>query len=804
MKLRKGIGLFLILLLVINFFGNSIIFADNLSSDLITNLSLNDTEENPNLMVALQGNNIIAKCIKDNTKILTELYRQKNNFKYVNDNITYTTIAFDFHIFSKEAILNAHTNGNIATKELLANYQSFGTNQSTNLNINEENYLKHKVEKINNINSDGNIIIGSNIATKLEDNNNKLNIGTDSSALEPTKSSKVYQEINNTTNYINIDQELDNLKIISKLLSNHKTSEGVTLSEVNGENQSITVNENTGSSNNCYLNILAGKISSGNNKRILDISIPNGKTLIINIDMANVDINSLQNLVTRINNYSNSEEVVRFDNNVLWNLYDSSSANRLFTTSSEYAKVGNSDYFMGTILAPSANIQYGAVNGSIIANKTMQNNQESHKWDFTGHATQEDPEEPENPNIKEVSISIEGTKTLEGKQLEKDMFSFQLLDKDNNVLQTVKNDANGIIKFDDITYTEPGTYEYKVIEVKENTDDIIYDDNVFNLVVNVVDDGNLVANIEYTNGEIKFANRYENNEISICLDPQKNLVGKDLEKDMFKFQLLNENNEIIEEVTNDEDGNIKFSEIIFDKVGTYNYKIVEVKGDLPGITYDSEAIEVVVEIGRGENGQLEAKVNYPNKEPKFNNIYKVAPTSLSIKGTKTLGGKKLEKDMFKFQLLNENNEVIEEVTNDEDGNIKFNEITYTEPGSYKYKVKEVKENIDEIIYDDKEFNLTVDVVDDGNGNLVAKLFYKGGEIVFTNKVTEENKENQDNKENQQNINNTKEPIVNSGDEIKSESENRIQVANTGDKGLATSIIFEFLVVGALIIIGKKK
>lgn len=76
----------------------------------------------------------------DATKKLTEEYKSKNTFRYVKDGIEYTTPAFDFHIFSTEAILSAHTNGNIATKDLDAGGQGFGASQSSALKLNEENY----------------------------------------------------------------------------------------------------------------------------------------------------------------------------------------------------------------------------------------------------------------------------------------------------------------------------------------------------------------------------------------------------------------------------------------------------------------------------------------------------------------------------------------------------------------------------------------------------------------------------------------------------------------------------------------
>ena len=327
----------------------------------------------------------------DSTKKLTEEYKSKNTFRYVKDGIEYTTPAFDFHIFSTEAILSAHTNGNIATKDLDAGGQGFGASQSSSLKLNEENYIQNSADNITQIKSDG------------------------------------------------------------------------------------------------------------NNKRNLKINIVEGQTLIINVDMIGVDKDYLANLVTKINDYGNTEQVIGKENNVLWNLYDSLREDKLFTTS-DYAKVGTGDYFMGIILAPNANIEYGALNGNLIANKVKNDGQESHKWDFTG----------ELEDSKSTSVILEGTKNLTGKDLTEGMFEFKVVDKDNNVVSKGKNDKDGNIYFAVINYTEAGTYTYKVKEVVGELGGITYDTTVFEVIVTVVDNGNgqLVATVNYPKGGIEFSNKY--------------------------------------------------------------------------------------------------------------------------------------------------------------------------------------------------------------------------------------------------------------------------------------------------------
>ncbi len=705
-KFKKRIGLILTLLLMFNFLNNSTISAKNLEN---------------NLLVSGTNGGFKAKAVKDNTKELTNQYEAKNKFGYAN----YITSAFDFHIFSKKATINAHTNGNIATKDLSTNRQGFGTNQSTDLKLTEENYFMKSVDGVSNIASDGNIVIGNKVPVAFEDNNNSLNIGTNGNKLTKDQSLRVYQEDKESISYIDIDQEFENLKTISNLLSSNKTSDGVTLSEPNGENQTITVDGSIGNSNNYYLNIPANKISDGNNKRVLNISIPDNKTLIINVDMANANINSLEKLVTKINNHSNSEGVVEHDNNILWNLYDSLGANGLFTTGAEYANVGTSDYFMGTILAPNANIQYGAVNGSIIANETKQNGQESHKWDFTGHK-------------KEASTVIEATKTLTGKDLTSGMFSFELLDKDNKVLQTVKNDANGKIQFKAINYNKTGSYNYKIKEVKGALEGITYDENIFDVTVNITENekGNLVAVASYPENGVVFTNKYEPKVISteVYLEATKTLTGKELSPEMFSFELLDKDNKVLQTVKNDANGKIQFKDINYNKAGSYNYKIKEVKGALEGITYDEKVFDVTVIVTDDEEGKLVAIVNYPEEGIVFTNKYepKVMPTDVYLEATKTLTGKDLTSGMFSFNLLDDNGKIIENVKNDGDGKIKFNTLNFDKIGTYIYKIVEVKGDLPGVTYDSQAVDVVITVTDNGEGKLKAEVKYPNKTPEFNN------------------------------------------------------------------------
>ena len=115
--------------------------------------------------------------------------------------------------------------------------------------MNEENYIQNSADNITQIKSDGNVVIGNKIPTQITDNGNKVSIGIGGTGLQNIE---VYKEEQGSKPYINIDAELDNLKKISKALSDNPTSSGVKLGSLNGENQEITTD---GNSSFYYLNI---------------------------------------------------------------------------------------------------------------------------------------------------------------------------------------------------------------------------------------------------------------------------------------------------------------------------------------------------------------------------------------------------------------------------------------------------------------------------------------------------------------------------------------------------------------------
>ena len=105
-----------------------------------------------------------------------------------------------------------------------------------------------------------------------------------------------------------------------------------------------------------------------------------------------------------------------------------------------------------------------------------------------------------------TSITFNAAKVLTGRDLKKGEFTFELRDANGKVLQTVKNGAlteggYAPIAFDPITYDEPGTYDYRIVEIEGNAAGITYDKTVFTYHVVVTDDGNGQLQVEWTVGE---------------------------------------------------------------------------------------------------------------------------------------------------------------------------------------------------------------------------------------------------------------------------------------------------------------
>ncbi|EUB26910.1 pilin isopeptide linkage domain protein [Streptococcus sp. BS21] len=247
---------------------------------------------------------------------------------------------------------------------------------------------------------------------------------------------------------------------------------------------------------------------------------------------------------------------------------------------------------------------------------------------------------------EKTSASLEVTKKLTGRELKADEFEFVLKnDADGSELQKVKNTADGKVTFAPIEYTKAGTYNYTIVETNagKTVDGVTYDNLEVKVKVEVTDDGEgkLHANVTYP-ADKEFNNNYGTSKAKAALEVTKKLTGRELKADEFEFTLTDQDGNVKETVKNDKDGNVKFSELEFDKAGTYTYKIAEKAGTATGIQYDTKTITATVTVADNGKGVLEATVAYDD-EKAFENTYTPAgATSVTLGAKKVLEGKSLK------------------------------------------------------------------------------------------------------------------------------------------------------------------
>lgn len=220
----------------------------------------------------------------------------------------------------------------------------------------------------------------------------------------------------------------------------------------------------------------------------------------------------------------------------------------------------------------------------------------------------------------------------------------------------------------------------------------------------------------------------------------KRLTGRDLAAGEFTFELL-EDGVTVANGTNDANGNVTLSPIRYEAPGTHTYTLREAcpnaLGLYKGVTYDGTTYTVVTTVSDNGDGTLAAthKLEGTTESAGFTNKYHAMPTQVSIGAIKVLEGRKLKKDEFSFKLVGEDAEST--VTNDADGKISFDKFEYDEPGTYVYTISEVKGDEAGMTYDKSVFTATVNVIDDGEGNLKASVAFTKGDksvegIVFNN------------------------------------------------------------------------
>ena len=314
-----------------------------------------------------------------------------------------------------------------------------------------------------------------------------------------------------------------------------------------------------------------------------------------------------------------------------------------------------------------------------------------------------------------AKIAIEAKKVLNGKELEIDEFEFELKEGDK-VVATAKNAAGGLIRFSEISYSKAGVYNYTITEKVGNKLGVTYDKTEHPATVEVKDNGSgqLVATV--TSETPVFVNDYKAEPAQATIKAKKVLKGKALEADAYTFE-LKEGSDLVATAKNTASGEVVFN-VTFSAAGDYAYTITEKAGSEAGVTYDTATHEVTVNVTDDGQGQLVAAVTGNN--PTFTNTYKAAPAKIAIEAKKVLNGKELEIDEFEFE-LKEGDKVVATAKNAAGGLIRFSEISYSKAGVYNYTITEKVGNKLGVTYDKTEHPATVEVKDNGSGQLVATV-----------------------------------------------------------------------------------
>ncbi len=327
---------------------------------------------------------------------------------------------------------------------------------------------------------------------------------------------------------------------------------------------------------------------------------------------------------------------------------------------------------------------------------------------------------------KSDEVEFQVKKKLEGKTLEADAFTFQLIAPDGSVTEA-KNDAEGNVKFPAVKFSNEGTFKYQIKEVNDNKPGYTYDDSVLEAEVTVANVyGQKIASVKYKDSKKEFTNTYAAKEAKLQLEAKKVLNGKAIEAGQFEFE-LKENGAVLHTVSNDANGKIQFPELTLTEEKTYTYTISEKAGDVAGVEYDPNAYEVNVVVKDNGQGQLVATPD--TKNITFTNVYKAKPAKETITATKVLNGKELEADKYEFE-LKKGEEVVATAKNAADGTVTFKEIEYNEAGDHTYTISEKAGSEKGVTYDTAKHEVKVKVTDNGQGQLVTTV--TGNNPTFTN------------------------------------------------------------------------
>lgn len=363
-----------------------------------------------------------------------------------------------------------------------------------------------------------------------------------------------------------------------------------------------------------------------------------------------------------------------------------------------------------------------------------------------------------------VSVTPKASKVIDNPKhtlrlLNANEFTFELQDKNGKTIQSKANNVDGTVTFDKLAYNTVGEHDYRIVEKTGQLKGITYDQTVHTMHVNVTDNGygQLKASTSYDNTSKTpvFHNTYQPKDVTVSLTAHKTFDNKNASHAKltdFQFQLFDNERAVgvpVQTVNADRNGDVRFQPLTFtasqlkgNKSKTFTYTVREIRQSAGGVNYDSHMGMWQITVTDDLTGQLKAQTRtnaaYPTT---FTNTYQAKPVSVQFRAHKTLNdpdhtGIQLQAGQYEFKCVEDKTggQAGTVKTNDQQGNILFDTISYKKTGVYDYTLSEVHGDRGGVTYDATKHHVKVTVTDNGEGQLLADVKYDDGTNIpeFTN------------------------------------------------------------------------
>ncbi|WP_432418231.1 Spy0128 family protein [Bifidobacterium catenulatum] len=356
-----------------------------------------------------------------------------------------------------------------------------------------------------------------------------------------------------------------------------------------------------------------------------------------------------------------------------------------------------------------------------------------------------------------------------------------------NADQTKRNDQQGNIRFDQLSFPLVGTYVFTMSEQDTTVPGVTKDGTVATItyVVKDVDHtGKLtvvsktVTPTTGTNGKnITFTNHYSPKNVGYSISGVKNIVNTDTatsrvpQDGEFKFQLNavsahdSDGNAIsmndmpmpagsqdgTQTVSNKGSG-FTFGQMVYTMSGVYTYHVKELAGTDKTIGYSTQEYDVTVTV-TDQDGMLAATADRQTNDIRFDNTYTPTPVSVRLEAAKHLTGRGLNDNEFSAELKDSNGNLLQTkqfthsprntqsdkvTTREGDGTLDFDKLTFDKTGVYTYTVDEQDGTLGGVTYDTTSHTVTITVTEDTKSHkLAASVAYSNGKaseksILFQN------------------------------------------------------------------------